>query len=289
MTERVIYDLGANVGLNIPYYLKKADRVIAVEANPALAQRLENSFSEEIRTGRVVVVNHAITSRADSGNSVDFYVYVGEKPHGHVISSLREPGVDRASDFERVSVSTVDLSSLIEVMGEPYFVKIDLEHHDAVVLNDMFSQRIFPPFLSVEAHDPVVVGLLLLEQTYRGFKVVLGREVPVTFLNHPVMTNSGAERWSFPRHSAGPFGEDLPGDWLDQHSLLKAIGVHGLGWVDIHASAHFEGARVEPKTPIRTTPDGVISPLLLAMKLSALAVGRAPGALRGRFLSPRAR
>jgi hypothetical protein len=31
---KIIYDLGANNGDDIPYYLLKADTVVAVEANP---------------------------------------------------------------------------------------------------------------------------------------------------------------------------------------------------------------------------------------------------------------
>ncbi len=45
----IIYDLGANNGDDIPYYLRKADKVIAVEANPILSQEIEDRFPDDIK------------------------------------------------------------------------------------------------------------------------------------------------------------------------------------------------------------------------------------------------
>jgi predicted RNA methylase len=49
--KRIIYDLGSNDGSNIPYYLKKADFVIAVEANPLLVEVTKKNFYQEIKIG----------------------------------------------------------------------------------------------------------------------------------------------------------------------------------------------------------------------------------------------
>ena len=43
--KKVIYDFGANNGVDIPYYLLKADLVIAVEANPKLCAQIQDRFS----------------------------------------------------------------------------------------------------------------------------------------------------------------------------------------------------------------------------------------------------
>ena len=40
--KKIIYDLGAGDGSNIPYYLLKADTVVAVEANSRLCQIIKN-------------------------------------------------------------------------------------------------------------------------------------------------------------------------------------------------------------------------------------------------------
>lgn len=53
--RKIIYDLGANNGDEIPYYLKKADTVVAVEANPVLCDQIRDRFAVQIAEGRLFV------------------------------------------------------------------------------------------------------------------------------------------------------------------------------------------------------------------------------------------
>ena len=46
---KVIYGLGSNNGDDIPYYLLKAQRVIAVEANPVICEQIQSRFQQEKR------------------------------------------------------------------------------------------------------------------------------------------------------------------------------------------------------------------------------------------------
>jgi hypothetical protein len=46
--KKVIYDFGSNNGDDIPYYLKKSDLVVAVEADPLLCDHIKTRFSNEI-------------------------------------------------------------------------------------------------------------------------------------------------------------------------------------------------------------------------------------------------
>ena len=282
MGDRVIFDLGANVGLNLPYYLSKAERVVAVEPSPTLARRLKEAFADPIASGHLEVVERAVTSADRAGATVEFFVYEGPLPNGHVASSLHPPERARTDDFRRIEVSTTDIATLVSEYGEPWFVKIDLEHHDAIVLEDLLASGLRPPLLSVEAHDPSVVALLLLAEEYRGFKLVRGRTVHSDFVDHPVQTREGTELTSFPKHSAGPFGEDLPGPWMDRASLLEAIGRTGLGWVDVHASTLDVGEACD--APLGDgSPEGVVAPLVHALQLASLALSRAPRAARRRL------
>ena len=61
----VIYDFGSNNGDDIPYYLKKAEKVIAVEANPLLCKRIQDRFATEMLAGKLAVVG--------SGMSIDLF------------------------------------------------------------------------------------------------------------------------------------------------------------------------------------------------------------------------
>lgn len=82
----VIYDIGSNNGDDISYYLLKADKVVAVEANPILCEKISARFSKQIETNRLHVENCVITS--DSSGLVDLHV----NTTNHLQSSLIEPG-----------------------------------------------------------------------------------------------------------------------------------------------------------------------------------------------------
>ena len=73
---RVIYDVGANNGDDIPYYLSKADLVVAIEADPSLAGGLERRFASAIAERRLIVENCVVTVH-DGGVDVPFYLHQG--------------------------------------------------------------------------------------------------------------------------------------------------------------------------------------------------------------------
>jgi hypothetical protein len=50
------------------------------------------------------------------------------------------------------------------------------------------------------------------------------------------MLQVSPSRMSVPEHSSGPFGDDIPGTWLDLDGVFEYLSVHGLGWKDIHAA-----------------------------------------------------
>ena len=62
---RVIYDVGANTGHDIDYYLLKADRVVAVEANPQLCAGLRARWAHALAAGRLGGVNAGLTPAPD--------------------------------------------------------------------------------------------------------------------------------------------------------------------------------------------------------------------------------
>lgn len=270
----IIYDFGANIGSNIPYYLLKAETVVAVEANAVLVKEIEKQFATEIAVGRVIVVNRALTTAEGAAKGfATFFTYRGKKKTGHVWSSLVRPP-KRTDEFVEVDVELTHPDELFASFGAPHFVKIDLEHHDFAVLQDIIAKGVLPPYLSVEAHDPRVLGLLLLEEQFQGFKMVLGSKVQKDFADLPITTDHGARRCSFPHHSAGPFGEDIPGDWLSRSSLVQQYGHHGPGWIDIHATTRQVGHDVS--RPSQSLPTG-------ARELASLSISAASRAIAAAF------
>ncbi|MFN5513307.1 MAG: FkbM family methyltransferase [Cyanobacteriota bacterium] len=235
--KAIIYDIGANNGDDIPYYLKKADVVVAVEANPDLCRQMRERFPSEIQQGRLVIENCVLTSEGQ-GETVPFYVHKTV----HVRSQFPPPR-HNPDEFERVLLPGKSVSQLIEEHGYPYYIKIDIEHYDHILLRSLFKSGIRPFYLSAESHNIEVFLLLTSLGGYNSFKVVNGSSVANEYCNYPIKTIDGEEVYSFLPHSAGPFGEDVAGSWTDSAGLFRRLQSEGLGWKDIHAKRDNSGGQ----------------------------------------------
>ena len=229
--ERVIFDIGSNNGDDIPYYLLKAHTVVAIEANPLLCSHIQSRFPNEILSRRLFVENVALTSCGHE--NVDFYIH---KKH-HVLSSLSFQG--NSDDYTKITVKTLGIEELVSRYGTPYYVKIDVEGTDEDILEDLAKLSLRPSYLSAESHKISVFALLSERLNYNSFKLVDGRSVPYSYRKTIVnsLFHDKPYGYSFPAHSAGPFGNDIFGQWMDKATFLKLLAMQGLGWKDIHASA----------------------------------------------------
>lgn len=225
----VIYDVGSHDGSDLPYYLEKADVVVAVEANPSLAAMITQKYAKEIAAGCLRIVHAALTTEP-CASEVPFYVHRTKTQ----LSQIDLPRRQRHM-FDRVLVPTMTVDRLFRDHGPPSYVKIDVEHYDHVILREMFRLGIRPPYLSAEAHSFRVLTMLLARGGYRAFKIVRGSSVASVYANRVFPGIRGPFEHSFPVHSAGPFGEDVDGDWFDAHTLLVRIARERLGWKDVHA------------------------------------------------------
>lgn len=235
---RVIYDVGAHNGNDIPYYLKKAHRVVAIEANPDLCRQMQARFAAEIGAGRLIVEHCALT--ADSTDTVvPFYVH----RTSDVKSRFPRPRADVLRHYREISVPARSILSILQEHGDPYYVKLDIEGHDVAVLRQLFAAGMKPPFISAESHSIEVLSVMIASGGYDAFKVVVGSSVGRQFRNHGISTLAGPDTHSFPPHSAGPFGDDLPGEWMPGDLFFQQLAITGLGWKDVHATSAFEPSR----------------------------------------------
>lgn len=226
--EKIIYDVGANNGDNIPYYLLRADKVVAVEANPALCGAIESKYANEIRRGRLVLESCVVTTDA-AENEVIFHLHNTY----HVLSQLPPPPVQDLSKFTRIKLPAKPIRDLIQKHGNPYYLKLDVEHYDVPLLKSIFAHGVHPPFISAEAHSLEVFLTLVREGGYKAFKLVDGPTVSTTYADRLLAPNV---RYSFPFHSAGPFGDDLDGYWSTVDHFFRLLAFEGLGHKDIHAT-----------------------------------------------------
>ena len=242
--KKVIYDFGSNNGDDIPYYLRKADVVVAVEANPDLCEIIASRFGDEISSGRLFVENCVLNVDADALQA-EFYLN-----KEHVLSQFPRPDDSVASQFTRVVLPSRTPLAVIQQYGPPYYIKIDIEQYDHVVLEHLFQNQIRPPFISAESHSVEVFCLLVSLGKYGAYKLLDGYSVAEVYRDASILNlNGDKEVYSFPLHSAGPFGDDIGGDWVPPDRLLRMLGSEGMGWKDIHATSEIVPAPTPPPPP----------------------------------------
>ena len=226
----VIYDFGMNEGLNLEYYLKKSSRVVGVDANPAVCNFVKKKFHKSIAEGHLVIVN-CVLSANESPDSVDFYLHKFDS----ILSQFPKPKESEIDNFSAIKLPQKKASSIIKEHGPPLYVKIDLEKTDQLILEDLYKEKIIPPYISAEAHEPEVF-LRLLQMGYEVFNLVDGPSVDIVYSKTKIKVADSMENFSFRTHSAGPFGEDITSPWRDKNSFLYLLAAASLGWKDIHAT-----------------------------------------------------
>ena len=242
--KKIIYDVGAHNGSDIPYYLMKGDTVVAIEANPVLCKGIRQDFASEIQEGRLILENCVVTDVEGLGE-VDFYLH----NRSDVLSTMVAPPEADLDQYTCIKLPSRSILGIISSHGLPYYIKIDIELYDVQLLKAIFAGDIRPPFISAESHSLDTLSILAGEGHYKAFKLVDGYTVCRVYSDCLIETQSTQEhtRYSFPLHSAGPFGNDIDGEWLTFDSLFRQLAFVGLGWKDIHASNVEDPAPVQPR------------------------------------------
>lgn len=214
--KELIFDLGANVGGNIPYYLTKAKKVICVEANPVLCKKLKTKYAQIIDQGKLVIVEACLTINQDA-KDVKFYIHKFKSG----LSTFCTPNISFKNDYLELTVKAVTYEHLIHKYGNPDFVKIDLEGYDKVVLDYMIRQNMLPDYLQFENQGFDMLQKIIDLKIYNSYNIV-------TFYNFSKFYDYNHER------NAGPLGTDIKSPWLSGEQLIKLYKTINHPWLDIH-------------------------------------------------------
>ena len=129
-----------------------------------------------------------------------------------------------------------DIYKLINQYGSPYYIKIDLEEYDNIILKRIFDLNINPDYISAEAINYIVINLFLNNKNYNSYKLVEGKNVGIVYKKTKLNINNQKYTYSFPENSAGPFGNDILGKWINKKNFNEFMKFKKQGWRDIHVS-----------------------------------------------------
>ena len=226
--DNLVFDLGAHRGVDCRFYLECGYKVVAVEANPRLAGELRTTFARQIADGRLIVENIGISHRE---GIQPFFSNLDVDEWSSFIEQL---GTRRDARYEVVDVECRSPGYLFDKYGMPYFLKVDIEGYETTVVRELAARPNRPAFVSIE--DGGLDYMHVLAQSgakkYQFVSQNAIRDVPLRIARL-------GKSWTFGASSSGPFGPDLPGEWLDPETALRHyvdhVSKHSHDtWWDIH-------------------------------------------------------
>jgi FkbM family methyltransferase len=263
MDRKLVFDVGFNVGQDTSFYLAQGHRVVAIEADPTLAEAGRKRFAHDIEAGNLEIVNVGI---AKQEGLADFWLCEA-KPE---FNSFHQ-GIAARNGYpnHQIQIPTARFASVLVRYGTPYYLKIDIEGNDMLCLDDLSASSL-PQYISVESECPiddtpigVDDGLRVLHKLrdlgYQQFKLIdqytfcsisdpsslnyLMDAVSRRWLIRPplryirgsyrlsqfLMAKPKLERnlgWRFPLGSSGALGEDTIGRWISCDAAERAYRRH---------------------------------------------------------------
>jgi FkbM family methyltransferase len=219
----LIFDIGLHRGEDTDFYLKKGFRVAAFEADQDLVAHCKGRFRDAISAGRLQIVEGAIAPET-SGDRLTFYKNLQKSVWGTIDASWAERNAKIGAGSVIVEVARVDIVDAFQCRGVPFYLKVDIEGADHLVLDGLRRLKDRPRYISIEAEavdlSRLVAQLDVLQDLgYNSFKPVQQARVPRTQI---ATTTLGGEplHYVFADSASGPFGEDLAGAWLSYEQCL---------------------------------------------------------------------
>ena len=231
--KKIIYDLGAAKGENIDYYLLKSDLIVCVEANPKNCEEILRKYEKEIKIGKIKIENCVIGIEKDLEKS-DFYIH----KKNYLLGQFPEPEEHVFNEFEKIIISYKTVDQIFKQYGKAHYIKIDLENYDVKVLEKILSENIPFDYISFEIKNIETLDTFRNFYDSFAFKSVDGHNIKYNYKNHKILTNNNSKKISFHQNAAGPFGNDIDGDWIDLETFKSLMNykLQFIGWYDVHFS-----------------------------------------------------
>jgi FkbM family methyltransferase len=215
----LIIDVGMHDGQDTAFYLAKGFDVVAIEANPSLVDTARDRFASEIESGRLQILPVAIAETAGK-------LALAISDEVSVWSSMSPVFIERNESaagvaYRYVDVPTRTFESILEEVGVPHYLKVDIEGLDMLCIRALKQLENVPDFVSIESNVSSPPGSLelvfdelsaLWELGYRRFAYVDQTKHPARKPPKPPMEGRFADV-AFTENCSGLFGEELPVRW----------------------------------------------------------------------------
>lgn len=224
MNSDLVYDFGLHKGEDTAFYLAKGFRVVAFEANPDLTESCRARFASEIAAGRLTIAEGAVAP-ASAGDTLTFF-----RNERSVWGTIDTDWVERNERFgarsRKITVQRIDVAEIIRKFGMPFYMKIDIEGADRLILEILASFTERPKYISIEStnsdfNEFVADCELLRGLGYGRFKAVQQEYIPGRRGRFRRLNGQSFD-YVFPNDASGPFGEEIDQEWLGYDKLMQA-------------------------------------------------------------------
>ena len=249
--EKKVFDLGMYDASDTTYFLEEGFQVIAVEANPSLVARAQNSLSAYLKSGQLKIVHSAV-------GATDAPVELNVCGDDLGSSSIVENMVAARNPSGQITVPGITMEKLFQQFDVPFYLKIDIEGMDEVCVRSL-TPNTRPKYLSFEASNDIEALLKFTSSLgYSQYKLInqlnfrnlsnqdnlrerIARKLMRTLgYIEPKYVRRG-DRWFQSAHSSGPGPWCSDGAWTSLDNTLqhwkRAKETKRLwGWYDVHAT-----------------------------------------------------
>jgi FkbM family methyltransferase len=196
-TPDLVYDVGMHKGEDAEFYLRKGYRVVAFEANPDLAALCRDRFRADIAAGRLHIIEGAIAP-ASSGRDVTFYVNNKVSVWGTINQDWMERNDAIDAESREIHVGRVDADEALREFGIPFFVKIDIQGADNLLLDALSRCAGRPNSISMKANTTNIAAIEKEIETlgrlgYRKFQAVQQATIPGSRLRAKTLSGEAFE------------------------------------------------------------------------------------------------
>jgi FkbM family methyltransferase len=200
----------------------KGFRVIAIEALGELCDDIRARLHPYLRSGQLTLINAAIADRA---GPVTFFINQSISVWGTTRENWAKRNERLGAPSRKITVDGIPFGEVLLKHGIPYYLKVDIEGVDRLVLDGLKQFEARPRYVSIESEEVDFAELqaemaLLRYLGYTKFKPVQQQAVPGTKIRTKTLDGSEIEH-VFEREASGPFGEDIPQPWLSFDDTLR--------------------------------------------------------------------